>query len=166
MVRKPVTLIMLLFSSLVVTACFGGAVPTATVEPAATVTQDPNVMRKATPLLLNQIELRAQQAKQPTPQRLQQMQGLGMNVANLNVQRVFIHFSLKPSPAQVQEMSSLGITLYMDSWIPPAGSAPTGFVLADMPVTALSNLAAKDYVVKLETAEKQSQPLGSSNSPK
>lgn len=138
----------------------------ATIEPAATATQDPNIMRKTTPLLLNQIELRQQQAKQPTPQRLQQMQSLGMNVADLNVQRVFIHFPATPTDSQVQELRSLGITLYKDSWIPPVGSAPTGFMLADMPVTALANLAAKDYVVKLETAEKQSQPLGSSSSPK
>ena len=52
----------------------------------------------------------------------------------------------------------MGITIYPDSWIPPAGNNPDGFYLADMPVDKLDALAAKDYVIRLDTAEKQLKP--------
>lgn len=117
-------------------------------------------MRKVTPALINQIELRQQQIKQPTAQRLDQMQSMGMNVTILNIQRVFIHMTDLPNVAQVQDMRSLGLAVYMDSWIPPSGNSPTGFLLAEMPVGVLTDLASRDYVVKLETAERLSQPQG------
>jgi hypothetical protein len=55
-------------------------------------------------------------------------------------------------------LTGLGITIYPDSWIPPLANHPNGFVLADMPVDKLDALAAKDYVIKLDTAEQQLQP--------
>lgn len=140
-------------------SCFGpGQSPTATIPPGATGAGDEQIMRKISPVLLNQIELRKQQLSQPSDQRLGQMQSMGMNITNLNVQRVFLHLLRPPAEAQMQDMRSLGVTLYLDSWIPPAGVSPTGFLLADMPINVLTNLAAKDYVVKLETAERLSQP--------
>ena len=50
-------------------------------------------------------------------------------------------------------MEEMGITLYLDSWVPPVGIAPTGFLLADIPVSVLDQLAGRDFVVKLDTAE-------------
>jgi len=124
---------------------------------AGTPTEDP-VMRKVSPLLLSQIDLRQKQIAQPEEARIGQMKTMGMNVDVLATQRVFLHFSQMPSEAQARELGNLGITLYLDSWIPPVGNAPTGFLLADMPITKLRDVASRDYVVKLETAERLSEP--------
>jgi hypothetical protein len=52
----------------------------------------------------------------------------------------------------------MGIIPYPDSWIPPVSGHPTGFIVADMPIDKLSELAGKDYVVSLDTAEQVFQP--------
>jgi len=86
------------------------------------------------------------------------MKNMGMHVDNLESQRIFIHLTQELNPSQVEEIEALGITLYPGSWIPPVGNHPTGFILADMPIDMLEELAEKDYVVSLETAERQLQP--------
>jgi hypothetical protein len=50
------------------------------------------------------------------------------------------------------------VNVHADSWIPPVGSHPLGFFIADMPADKLEALAARDYVDKLDTAERQSLP--------
>ncbi len=77
----------------------------------------------------------------------------GYNSIGPKLERVFIRFDQIPTTAQIDELNSLGMTAYPDSWIPPAGINKTGFILADMPVDKLDILAAKDYVVQLDTAE-------------
>jgi len=114
--------------------------------------------QKASSLLLFQIELRQQQIASPTPERLQQMKNIGLNVDNLAIQRIFIYLGEPITPAQVQELQAIGITLYLDSWIPPAGEHREGFLVADMPLNKLAELAAKDYVLRLDSAEKVAQP--------
>jgi len=114
--------------------------------------------QKASSLLLFQIELRQQQIVSPTPERLQQMKNMGLNVDNLAIQRIFIYLGEPITPAQVQELQAIGITLYLDSWIPPAGEHHEGFLVADMPLNKLAELAAKDYVLRLDSAEKVAQP--------
>ncbi len=114
--------------------------------------------QKASSLLLFQIELRQQQIASPTPERLQQMKNMGLNVDNLAIQRIFIYLGEPITPAQVQELQAIGITLYLDSWIPPAGEHHEGFLVADMPLNKLAELAAKDYVLRLDSAEKVAQP--------
>ncbi len=113
---------------------------------------------KASSALLVQVGLRQEQLANPTAERLAQMQSLGMNVANVGVQRTYIHTNQPLTPGQVSELQALGITLYLDSWIPPVGAHPTGFTLADVPVDKLDALAAKDYVVRLDTAEVKLEP--------
>ncbi len=138
-------------------SCFGGDQGAPVSYSAGTPTEDP-IMRKVSPLLLNQIELRQKQIAQPNEARIGQMKTMGMNVDVLASQRVFIHLTQKPSEAQARDLRSLGITLYLDSWIPPVGNAPTGFLLADMPISRLRDLASRDYVGRLETAERMSEP--------
>ena len=116
------------------------------------------VNKKVSSQLLTQVNLRKQQLANPTPDRLGIMKNMGMRVANLEIQMIFIHLTQKLSPSQIAELEAMGITLYLDSWIPPLENHPTGFILADMPIDRLEALAAKDYVVKLETAERQLQP--------
>jgi hypothetical protein len=114
--------------------------------------------QKASSLLLSQIELRQQQIASPTAERLQQMKNMGLNVEDLDIQRIFIYLGEPITPAQVQELQAIGITLYLDSWIPPAGEHGEGFLLADMPIDRLAELAAKDYVLRLDSAERVARP--------
>jgi len=69
-------------------------------------------------------------------------------------QQIFIHSEEMLTPSQMEELESMGLTLYPESWIPPVGSHPTGFIVADMPIDKLDELAAKDYVATLDTAER------------
>lgn len=140
-------------------SCSEGSQGDAVSHGAGTPTEDP-VMRKVSPLLLNQIELRQKQIAQPEEARIGQMKAMGMNVDVLTSQRVFVHLSQMPTEAQARDLGTLGITLYLDSWIPPVGNAPTGFLLADMPINRLRDLASRGYVVRLETAERLSEPQG------
>ncbi len=86
------------------------------------------------------------------------MQAMGMRVEDLNKQRVFIHLAQPLNQSQIEELESIGLTLYPDSWIPPLKNHPTGFIIADMPVDSLAALAGKGYVVSLETAEQVLEP--------
>ena len=123
--------------------------------------EDGNVGKKVSSELLAQVGLRRQQIAQPTEARLQQMIDLGMDVSDLEIQRIYIHMEQAPDASQSAEMEALGITLYPDSWIPPVGVHPTGFLLADMPVDSLEELADKEYVVSLDTAEHVLMPQSS-----
>ncbi len=113
---------------------------------------------KASSLLLIQVNLRKAQISNPTPDRLNQMKNMGMNVDNLSIQRIFMHLNQPLTKEQENELKAIDITLYVDSWIPPVGNFPTGYLIADMPVDKLVNLAQKSFVVRLDTAEKQLQP--------
>ncbi len=113
---------------------------------------------KVTSQLHTQINLRKEQIANPTPDRLEIMKNMGMRVDNLEIQRIFIHLTRELNPSQIEEIEAEGITLYPDSWIPPVGNHPTGFLIADMPIDRLAELTGKDYVVGLETAERQLQP--------
>ena len=113
---------------------------------------------KVSSQLLLHVGLRVEQAAEPTPERLEVMERLGMNVDNLESQRIFIHLRQELDASQIAELESMGITLYLESWIPPVGAHSTGFLLADMPVDELEELAIKDYVVLLDTAERVLEP--------
>ena len=120
------------------------------------------INEKVSSQLLAQVNLRKEQIAEPTSDRLEIMKNMGMNVDNLETQRIFIHLSQELSPSQVKELEAIGITLYLDSWIPPVGGHPTGFLIADMPVDKLEELAEKDYVIRLDTAEQVLEPHGGS----
>jgi len=114
---------------------------------------------KATALLLLQIGLREQQLADPTPERLEQMQARGMRTEDLGMQRIFIHLAQEPTAGQIEELTAMGIIPYPDSWLPAAGGPSAGFMVADMPIDKLDELAGKDYVVQLDTAEQMLEPL-------
>ena len=113
---------------------------------------------KVSSQLLTQVNLRKEQIAAPTSDRLELMKKMGMSVDNLEIQRIFIHLAEELNFSQTTELGAMGITLYLDSWIPPVGAHPTGFITADMPVDKLGEVAEKDYVVRLETAERQLEP--------
>ena len=115
------------------------------------------INEKVSSQLLTQINMRKEQLANPASDRLEIMKNMGMRVDNLEIQRIFIHLSQEPTQSQIAEIEALGITLYLDSWVPAVGDHPTGFLIADMPVDKLEELAEKDYVVRLETAERELQ---------
>jgi len=102
-------------------------------------------------------KLRCQQAP-PTADELSMMEARGMSTANLDMQRIFIHLAEEPTAQQIDELKAMGITPYPDSWIPPVGEYPTGFIAADMPVDKLGELAGESYVAQLDTAEQVLEP--------
>jgi len=89
----------------------------------------------------------------PTSGELSMMRQTGIRMDDLAMQRIFIHLAQEPTPSQIDELEAMGITPYPDSWIPPVGDHPTGFIVADMPVDKLDELADKDYIVQMDTAE-------------
>ncbi len=117
---------------------------------------------KVSSLLFAQVNLKKEQIVEPNSERLEMMKGMGMRVENLEMQMIFIYLSQELNQTQVEELQSMGLSLYLDSWIPPVGAHPTGFITADMPVDKMGEVAEKDYVVRLETAERQLQPQNGS----
>ena len=115
---------------------------------------------KVSALLYLQVgaKVRCQQIP-PTADELDMMKAVGMRTENLALQRIFIHLTQEPTAEQIDELEAMGIVPYPDSWIPPAGEHPTGFIVADMPIDKLDELAGKAYVVWLDTAEQMLEPL-------
>lgn len=68
---------------------------------------------------------------------------------------IFLYMNGKPDASQVADLATLGVIAYPDSWIPPVGAHPQGFLIASVPVSKLYTLAQKSYIVRLEYAEKQ-----------
>jgi hypothetical protein len=113
---------------------------------------------KASSMLLQQIALRREQLSTPTDERLAQMKLMGMRIENIAIQRIYILLNHELDPSQADELRSLGVALYSDSWIPPVSGHPTGFMLADMPVDEYEAIATKEYVISLDTAETKLEP--------
>ena len=130
--------------------------------PASCSDTETTASEKISSLLLTQVNLRLEQIDDPTTERLEMMRNMGMMVDNLDKQRVFIHLERELNDAQVKELQTLGLTLYLDSWIPPVGAHPTGYIIVDMPINVLEELADKEYIVSLDTAEVELQPQTSS----
>ncbi len=135
---KPVSAVVFILATLLAFGCSGS-------EPA-----NPNMGS----MLQAQVNLKKEQLANPTDDRLQVMQNMGMDVKDLEKQRIFIHLQELPNESQSEELKSMGVVLYPGSWIPPLENHPTGFLLADMPVDKLAELAELDYITRLETAER------------
>jgi hypothetical protein len=115
-------------------------------------------MSKVSGTLLQQVELRREQIVSPDAGRLKQMQAMGLSTGDLSKQLVFVYVKEPLSTAQAEDLSALGVNVHTDSWIPPVGSHPLGFFIAEMPVDKLEALAARDYIARLDTADRQSLP--------
>jgi len=115
-------------------------------------------MSKVSSTLLQQVELRRDQIVSPDAERLKQMQDMGMSTGDLKKQPVFIYVKEPLNEKQSEDLSALGVNVHTDSWIPPVGSHPLGFFIAEMPVDKLEAVAARDYIARLDTAERQSLP--------
>jgi len=117
---------------------------------------------KISSLLLTQVNLKKEQIKNPNDERLNLIKEMGMRLDNLENQRIFIHLERELNEAQVKELQNMGLILYLDSWIPPVGAHPTGYIIADMPVDALDELVEREYIIRLDTAERVLEPQAGS----
>ena len=117
---------------------------------------------KISSLLLIQVNLKKEQIKNPNDERLNLIKEMGMRLDNLENQLIFIHFKQKLTESQVTELQNIGLILHMDSWIPPIGAHLTGYIIADMPVDALDELVEREYIIKLDTAERVLEPQAGS----
>jgi subtilisin family serine protease len=86
-----------------------------------------------------------------------EVQSLG-EISNLDTEKIFLYFGKYPTASQKKDLKSSGITLYPDSWIPPVGGFLSGYMLADMPIDNVYDLASKNYIQKIDTAEQMSEP--------
>jgi Tol biopolymer transport system component/subtilisin family serine protease len=120
-----------------------------------------NTENKVSSLLSMHIKLKETQAAHTYQSNMQPFGADSMLTTEntlINQERVFLHFAAPPTPTQIHDLNSLGVTVYPDSWIPPVNNFKTGFVLADMPLYKLDALAAKSYIVTLDTAEQKLSP--------
>jgi hypothetical protein len=109
---------------------------------------------KISSLLITQVNLKKEQINDPNDERLILMKEMGMQVDNLENQIIFIHLDRELNEVQIKELQNIGLILNIDSWIPPVGVHSTGYVIADMPVDALYELAEIEYIIKIDTAER------------
>ena len=149
-------LLLLIFSSMPGVEAVSSQLP----ESSQTVIpQEPQPKAKASSLLSLQIGTKIRCRQTPlTADELTMMKAKGMKTKNLGMQRIFVYFAQEPTPAQINELKAMGIIPYPESWIPPVDEYPTGFIVADMPIDKLSELAGKDYVARLDTAEQRLKP--------
>jgi hypothetical protein len=68
----------------------------------------------------------------------------------------FIYMEQKPNALQIKEMTEMGTILYLDSWIPPVGSHPYGFIYVEIPENKKAELLSKSYIKGIESANRQS----------
>ncbi len=118
------------------------------------------IEKKISGQLKLQLALKNSYREQPTTERLNAMQNMGMRTvpAEMDKQLVYIHAKEKLSDQMIASLKEIGVIVHEDSWIPPLKNHPTGYVTASMPVDRLYDLAAKTFVVRLETAEQMLQP--------
>jgi len=130
--------------------------------------QNPQPGSKISSLLALQVETKLRLSQGDLPEGMvnilelshngKQLTSLSPDAGELSTQRVFVYPSQPPSQLQIEQLEAMDITLYLDSWIPPLENHPTGFLVADMPIDKLNELAAKDYVLSLDSAERTVQP--------
>lgn len=72
---------------------------------------------------------------------------------NPSVRRIYLYFTDVPSSSQVAKLEEMGAVVFMDSWIPPAGGHPAGFLLADIPADMMEQVTALEFIVRVESAE-------------
>ncbi len=82
-----------------------------------------------------------------------------LQVKAIDRQRIFLYFKQEPSAVQKAELTALGVILYTDTWMPPIGAHPAGFLLAEIPVEGLNTIAQKNYVFQLDSAERAKEAL-------
>ena len=71
---------------------------------------------------------------------------------------VVIYFSNYPTDSEISQLEDLGLTCYIDTWIPPLSNHPLGFILAKLPPAKLKLALAKPFIKKLDSSTHKSYP--------
>jgi subtilisin family serine protease len=123
---------------------------------------DPAISKISSSLSLHiKMKTHSSENSEDTDSRQKDMAEINSDGAEIEVsinEKVFLYFNQFPTNTQIDELNSLGVTVYPDTWIPPVGNHPSGFILADVPLDIFNSLTEKNYLVKMDTAEKQSKP--------
>ncbi|MBM2834217.1 MAG: hypothetical protein HW406_1378, partial [Candidatus Brocadiaceae bacterium] len=84
------------------------------------------VEKKVSGLLQIQIQIKNSYMEQPTTERLNAMQKMGMKTEEADKQLVYIHLKRKLNTSQIASLKKIGVTIYEDTWVPPLENHPTG----------------------------------------
>lgn len=73
------------------------------------------------------------------------------------VQKIFVYLSSEPSSDQKEELNNLALKCDWDSWIPPAGNHPFGFLTVEIKIDSFEQVLCLEWIKKIDTAERESQ---------
>jgi subtilisin family serine protease len=110
--------------------------------------------KKISPLLAAQLNIKQSCLADSQNFSLNQFHNLNIRSNNPGRQRVYLFFRAFPSDQWIAELESLNGKIILDSWIPPLKNHPHGFIVADFPINQMNLLAEKEYIYRLETAER------------
>jgi len=114
---------------------------------------------KITGLLYQQIEDKTQYLKNPPiDHEIDITKAIENKKEQLLKQKIFLYFTQKPYNKQIEELEDLGVSIDLASWIPPLNNHPFGFLTADMPIDKLEEIADKEYIKMIDTAEQIYEP--------
>ncbi len=119
---------------------------------------EPTPVAKMSALLQYQLALKREFLANPDVGIAEALTATAGSRWNPQRQRLFVYLQGAPTSQWTQRAQSLGVILYGQTWIPPVGTHPYGFVVADAPVQQVAALASLDDVVRLETAEQVLRP--------
>lgn len=74
------------------------------------------------------------------------------------IQKVYIYLSSEPNAEQKDELENLIIKCDWDSWSPPAGNHPLGFLTAVIKIESFEQVLCLEWIKKIDTAEIEVQP--------
>lgn len=107
------------------------------------------------------LDVKKDYLKNPTIEKLTSMENMGINTSNPNAERVFLHFRRYPAPSELTQLRAFDLIVYENSWIPPVGNHPTGFLVAEMPVETADEVAQLEFVTHVNLAGRRLFPLNS-----
>lgn len=71
---------------------------------------------------------------------------------------LFLHFDHELTDDEIQQIEQLGVIINRNSWIPPAGTHPTGFYISRSEIADICKLADLDLVKRVTSAEETYEP--------
>lgn len=71
---------------------------------------------------------------------------------------VVVYMLSVPSGANLKVLEKLGVTIYPETWTPPVGKHPWGFVLAKLPLLKHVDVLALPFIKRMASAERILQP--------
>ncbi len=71
---------------------------------------------------------------------------------------VVVYMLSVPSGAHLKVLQKMGVTVYPETWTPPVGKHPWGFVLAKLPLLKHVDVLALPFIKRMDSAERTLQP--------